>query len=372
MAVAEIDSAALEAVLDDTIVEDPVETARHAGLRYLPDTRPGIRRKRASKGFSYTGLDGKPIRDQETLERIRSLGIPPAWTDVWISPNPRGHLQATGRDARGRKQYRYHERWRAYRDETKFHRMIAFGEALPAIRSTVDRDLSLRCLSREKVLATAVRVLDETAIRVGNEEYARENNSFGLTTLHTDHVEVEGGSLHFHFTGKSGKEHEIDVRDPRLARSIKRCMDLPGFELFQYVDEDGARRSVDSADVNEYIREITGKHFTAKDFRTWHGTVAAALALHDLGPAETLSERKHNVVTAIKAAADHLGNTPAIARKSYVHPGILQAYEDGSLLEMWGQAARQARTQPPTGLHAEEIATLAVLESQLAEELAAR
>lgn len=370
MAIAEAVSVPPDIMDDETtsIVTDPVEAARAAGLRYMTDSRPGIQRKRAGKHFSYIGLDGQPIHDKKVLERIKKLGIPPAWTDVWICPSPRGHLQATGRDARGRKQYRYHETWRQVRDETKFYRMIAFGEALPRIRQAVDHDLSFRSLSREKVLATVVRLLDKTAIRVGNEEYARENNSFGLTTLQNQHVDVEGNTLHFHFRGKSGKEHTVDLRDPRVARSVKRCMDLPGYEIFQYIDEHGDLRSVDSADVNEYIRAVSGEHFTAKDFRTWHGTVTAALALHDLGPADTVTGRKHAITAAVKATADHLGNTPAIARKSYVHPGILQAYEDGTLLDLWREAVRMARIQPSNGLHPEEVATLAVLRSQLETE----
>src|SRR2546423_1625725 len=275
---------------------DPVIVAKAAGLRYVSDASPGIRRKRAGKNFSYIGLDGKPIHDQDELHRIRSLGIPPAWTDVWICPQPNGHIQATGRDAKGRKQYRYHPRWRAVRDETKYSRLIAFGEALPTIRARVEHDLGLPGLPREKVLATVVRLLETTLIRVGNEEYARQNRSYGLTTLRNRHVDVRGTELRFHFRGKSGKEHEVALHDRRLARVMRRLQELPGQELFQYVDEDGTRASIDSDDVNAYLREIAGEDFSAKDFRTWAGTVLCAVALRELDAASGEVEAKRNVV----------------------------------------------------------------------------
>ncbi|HZS95008.1 MAG TPA: DNA topoisomerase IB [Chloroflexota bacterium] len=343
--------------VDLETTEAPEESARHAGLRYITDRRPGIHRRRAGKHFSYTGVDGSPIRDKTVLTRIKSLAIPPAWTDVWISPLANGHLQATGRDQRGRKQYRYHPRWREVRDETKFHRMVIFGETLPRIRGQVEEHLSERGLTRERVLATVVRLLDETAIRVGNEEYARENNSFGLTTLRQEHVDVEGSVLHFHFTGKSGKEHEVDIRDRRVARVVQRFLDLPGEELFQYVDDEGTRHSIEATHVNEYLHAVSGVDITAKDFRTWHGTVAATLALRDIGPAETQSEAKHNVTRAIEAAADHLGNTPAIARKSYVHPAIVEAYEEDRLLPIFEEALPERE-----GLTPDEVAVLTFIE----------
>lgn len=357
------------AVETPPLVADPIETAKAAGLRYFTDARPGIRRKHTGKHFAYVAPAGEVIRDSLELERIKKLAIPPAWTDVWICPSRNGHLQATGRDAKGRKQYRYHERWREVRDETKYNRMIAFGEALPLIRERADLDLSQHCLSREKVLATVVKLLDATVIRVGNEEYARENRSFGLTTLRTRHVDVEGSEIRFHFQGKSGKEHIVDVHDRRLARAVQRCQDLPGFELFQYLD-DGGRRSIDSADVNDYLRHITNENFTAKDFRTWHGSVTAACTLYALRAYESDSEAKSNIVGAVEAAADLLGNTPTICRKSYVHPGLIDAYLDGMLLPTWEQVVENTASGEQRGLRVEEIAMLAVLQQRAEQEKA--
>lgn len=353
---------------DQPIIADPVEAAHAAGLRYFTDARPGIRRKRAGKNFSYVAPNGERVTDTATLARIKSLAIPPAWTDVWICPASNGHIQATGRDARGRKQYRYHPHWREVRDETKYTRMIAFAETLPIIRDTADRELSMHTLSREKVLATVVQLLDATAIRVGNEEYARDNKSFGLTTLRVRHVDVEGAQIHFHFRGKSGKLHVVDVHDRRLARAMLRLQDLPGQEVFQYMNGDGALHSVDSGDVNDYLRQITGENFTAKDFRTWHGTVRAAEALYAAGPSSSETEGKHHVVTAIEAAASHLGNTPSICRKSYVHPAVIDAYMDGSLIPTFDQVYEQVADNPLPGLHPEEVATLAVLQQELEKE----
>ena len=310
------------------IVTDPVESARLAGLRYVGPIRTGIHRRHAGRGFVYLNGHG-PVRDAQTLGRIRSLVIPPAWRDVWSCPSPDGHLQALGRDARGRRQYRYHPRWREARDETKYARMLAFARALPRIRARVDTDLARRGLPREKVLATIVRLLETTRVRVGNEEYARANRSFGLTTLRDRHVAVAGPEVRFQFRGKGGKEHAVGVRDPRVARIIRRLQDLPGQELFQYVDEEGTRRSVDSGDVNAYLREISGDDFTAKDFRTWAGTVLCALALAEAGVAASGRQAKRNVVRAIAAVATRLGNTPAISRKCYVHPALLEAYTEG-------------------------------------------
>ncbi len=342
----------------------PVEAAKAAGLRYVSDATPGIQRKRAGKHFSYLGLNGKPIHDEEQLKRIRSLGIPPAWTNVWICPNPRGHIQATGRDAKGRKQYRYHPKWREIRDETKYDRMMAFGKALPLIRERVEHDLRLHGLPREKVLATVVRLLDTTSIRIGNEEYARENGSFGLTTMRDNHVDVEGTMVEFHFRGKSGKEHTIDVKDRQLARIIKRCQALPGHELFQYYDEHEQLHTIESDNVNTYLQQITGQEFTAKDFRTWSGTVTATCALQDLGEYETQTQAKKNVVRAIEAASKHLGNTPTICRKSYIHPEIIDAYLNGSLLKALQHEDEQAVIEVLHGLHPEEIAVLAFLEQK--------
>jgi DNA topoisomerase-1 len=313
------------------VVTDPVESAKEAGLRYVTDAQPGILRRKAGKGFRYVNADGKPVRDEETLRRIRSLVIPPAWTDVWICAHPRGHLQATGRDARGRKQSRYHPRWRAVRDETKYERLLLFGTALKGIRERVEADLGRPGLPREKVLATIVRLMERTLIRVGNEEYARENHSYGLTTMREKHVSVTGSTVTFRFRGKSGRQHTVGVQDRRLARIVARCQDLPGYELFQYVDEEGEPHTIDSADVNEYLREISGEDFTAKDFRTWSGTVLASRTLREFEGFGSETQAKKNVVQAIKAVAERLGNTPAVCRKCYVHPAVLECYMAGSL-----------------------------------------
>lgn len=308
---------------------DPVDSARAAGLRYAVDNRPGITRHPSANGFEYFDTNGKRIADEAVLSRIKSLGLPPAWTDVWICPQSNGHLQATGRDARGRKQYRYHAEWRSVRDETKFARMVAFGKALKQIRARVDRDLRKKGLPREKVLATVVRLLETTLIRVGNDEYAKQNNSFGLTTMRDRHAKISGAKVGFEFRGKSGKWHTIYVEDKRLARIVKNCRDIPGHELFQYYDADGKRQSIDSSDVNAYLREITGQEFTAKDFRTWAGTVCALMAFTSMSPCESQAHAKQNVSTAIKAVAEQLGNTPTVCRKYYVHPAVIDAYQDG-------------------------------------------
>jgi DNA topoisomerase I len=302
---------------------DPVESAEEAGLRYVSDTSPGIRRRRSGRGFTYVGVDGGRIHDPRQLERIRALAIPPAWTDVWISPTRRGHIQATGRDARKRKQYRYHPRWHSVRDEVKYERMVAFAAALPGIRARTEADLRRQGLPREKVLAAVVGLLEQTMIRVGNDEYARDNDSYGLTTMEDEHARVSDRRVVFRYRGKNGKEHETTLDDPRLARIVGRCQDLPGQRLFQYEDEDGSTRDVDSADVNAYIGEISGEPFTAKDFRTWAGTVLAAVALADgrSGP------------EAVREVAEELGNTPAVARGSYIDPRIVEQAEDGATVE---------------------------------------
>lgn len=334
--------------------------ARSAGLRYVSDTQPGIRRLRAGRGCRYVDPQGHPIHDSATLRRIRRLAIPPAWRDVWICPSPNGHIQATGRDARGRKQYRYHPQWVAVRDENKYAHLLAFAAALPRLRARVEADLTLGDLPRAKVLATLVRLLDLTAIRIGNPEYARENASFGLTTLHSDHVEVRGARLRLHFRGKSGKEHDIQVDDRRVARIVKRLQDLPGQELFQYRDEAGALHTIESDDVNAYIQEATGGDFTAKDFRTWTGTVLAVLALQDLEPATSPAHAKRQLAAAVKRVAAELGNTVAVCRRAYIHPAVIAAYQEGVLLE--DLARCQAR--PIAGLRPEECAILAFLEQR--------
>jgi DNA topoisomerase-1 len=347
---------------------DPEESAEEAGLRYVTDAEPGIRRRRAGRGFSYTDSDGRRITDRKLLARLKSLAIPPAWTDVWICPSPRGHLQATGRDARGRKQYRYHPRWHAARDEVKYERMIAFGQALPAIRRRVDRDLGLSGLPRERVLAAVVRLLEKTRVRVGNEEYARENRSFGLTTLRNHHASVGESRIRFRFRGKAGKEHDVELSDRRLARIVARCQDLPGQALFTYLDTDGEPRSIGSADVNDYLREITGEDFTAKDFRTWSGTVLAAWALSELEEFDSEAQAKKNVVRAVEAVAEHLGNTPAISRKSYVHPEVIDAYLDGDVVRDARRRAEKRLSESLQELTPEEAAVLGLLRNRLANE----
>jgi DNA topoisomerase-1 len=310
---------------------DPQAAAKAARLHYVMDDELGIARKKAGSGFRYISPDGKNITDEAELERIGALRIPPAWTDVWISTYPNGHIQATGRDAKGRKQYRYHERWTDRRNLVKFSRMIAFGEALPALRDHIQQDLKQQGLPREKVLATIVELLDTTRIRIGNQEYAKANESYGLTTLRDKHVNVSGSTLRFHFRGKSGKEHEIDVKDKRLARIVQQAKDVPGKELFQYIAEDGSHHPIASNDVNAYLHEITGQDFTAKDFRTWGGTMLAILAFQECEPCETFTQAKKNVTATVKRVAEELGNTPAVCRKYYVHPLVVEAYTDGTL-----------------------------------------
>ena len=312
---------------------DPQAAAQVAGLRYVNDASPGIRRKKRGKGMSYVGPDGGAVKDAATLGRIRSLAIPPAWTDVWICSLTNGHIQATGRDARGRKQYRYHPRWRQVRDETKYHRMIKFGKMLPRLRARLEADLRRPGQPREKVLAAVVRLLETTFIRVGNEEYARQNGSFGLTTLKDHHVKIDGSQIRFRFKGKSNKAHEVELDDPRLAKIVRHCRDLPGQDLFQYLDDDGAAQVVGSADVNDYLREISGDDFTAKDFRTWAGTTLAALALAQAEAAPSASKAKKVIAAAIAGVAERLGNTLAVCRKCYVHPAVFDAYLDGSIAQ---------------------------------------
>jgi DNA topoisomerase I len=349
---------------------DPVESAKAAGLRYVSDLKPGIHRSSHGKTFRYTTPDEKPLRDKETLARIKSLVIPPAWTDVWICLQANGHLQATGRDARGRKQSRYHPRWREVRDETKFERMAAFAEALPNLRERVDQDLKLPGLPREKVLATIVSLMESTLIRVGNAEYARENKSYGLTTMHNRHVEVHGSNITFTFQGKSRVHHTINLQDRRLANIVKRCSDIPGYDLFQYLDPDGAHHSVDSADVNDYLHQIAGpkfeaQHFTAKDFRTWAGSVLACELLSTLEPFSSVIEAKRNVVQAIKSVASRLGNTPSVCRKCYIHPAVLEAYLNGKSI---GSAKRKLDAEIAEHVHAlreEESALVELLQQRL-------
>jgi DNA topoisomerase-1 len=347
---------------------DPPTAAKAAGLRYVLDDRPGIRREPDKEGFRYLDARGDTIDDEATLKRIKSLAIPPAWTEVWICPQANGHLQATGRDARGRKQYRYHPKWREVRDEVKYERMIKFGKALPAIRKEVDRALSLPGLPREKVLATIVYLLEATMMRIGNDEYARENKSYGLTTLRNRHVKIDGSEVEFRFRGKSGVFHDVKVHDRRLARIIQRTRDLPGQDLFEYLDDDKQPHAVNSADVNDYLREITGEDYTAKDFRTWSGTVLAALALQEFEKFDSETQAKKNIVRAIETVAEKLGNTPSVCRKCYVHPAVLDSYMDGSMIEGVLARAQQELAEDLHELQPEEAAVLAMLQQRLSQD----
>lgn len=339
----------------EEVLPGPEESAKLAGLRYVTDAMPGIRREGGNGRFRYVDVHGDEIRDPDERLRVKALAIPPAWTEVWICPDPHGHLQATGRDARGRKQYRYHQRWREVRDEAKFESLVEFAEALPDIRRRVRRDLALDDLPRAKVLAAVVSLLEDAQIRIGNDEYVRENDSYGLTTLRCDQVAVAGKQVRFHFRGKSGKEYRIRLRDRRLAQVVRRCQDLPGQRLFQYGSGNGEFQNIHSDDVNDYLREISGRDFTAKHFRTWAGTVMAARALRDAGPFESQTEAKRKVKEAIESVAQHLGNTVAISRKCYVDPAVVEAYVEGKLDRYFESASSVA------GLFADERSVLALL-----------
>ena len=358
-----------EKIAEIEVAADPVEVAEEAGLRYVTDEQPGYTRKRKGDDFEYFDTEGKRIRDETRLLRIRRLAIPPAYTDVWICPLPNGHLQATGRDARGRKQYRYHERWREARDENKYDRMVVFGKALPKIRRRVKKDLAQRGLPRSKVLATVVQLLERTFIRIGNDEYAKQNRSFGLTTMRNHHVDVTGEKLKFSFKGKSGVKHDVDVSDPRLARIIRQLQDLPGQELFQYVDEEGKVRDVTSQDVNDYLREITGEEFTAKDFRTWAGTVLAAMALNAQERFENKTQAKKNVKDAIGAVSKILGNTPTVCRKCYVHPDVLETYLDGGMIDGLKQKTEETLSKKLPNMRSEEAAVMSFLQTRLTKKV---
>ncbi len=350
---------------EPSVVIDVVATAKEAGLRYVSDHMAGIRRKRIGRSFSYIGKAGEKVTDPKTLDRIHKLAIPPAWKDVWICASRNGHLQATGIDARGRKQYRYHTEWRAIRDETKYNRMIAFGRALPAIRDRVRRDLARDGLPREKILATIVRLLETTLIRIGNREYARDNASFGLTTLRNKHIAVEGSTVRFEFRAKSGKMRKMELKDRKLAGIVKRCRELPGYELFQYVDRDGDRHSIGSDDVNDYLKETAGTDFTAKDFRTWAGTVLAALALQEFEAFDSEATAKRNITRAIEDVAGRLGNTVSICRKCYVHPEVFDAYLDGTLVAGLKDDIDAKLVEEISDLKPEEVAVLAFLQRRL-------
>lgn len=359
----------LERIDDFQTIVDPRDAAESAGLRYVSDARPGIRRRRAGARFTYERANGIKITDLAALKRIKSLAIPPAWTDVWICPTSDGHIQATGRDAKGRKQYRYHASFRDIRESTKYEHAIAFADALPTIRQKVQEHMGLRGLPREKVLATVVHLLETTLIRVGNDDYAKQNNSYGLTTLKNRHVAIEGSEVRFRFTGKSGKQWSLRIRDRRVAKIIRACQELPGQELLQYIDDEGVCRDVTSTDVNQYLRELTGKDITAKDFRTWAGTVLAAMALHELETFDSAAQAKRNLRGAIETVSARLGNTPTICRKCYIHPEVLNCYLDGNLaLEIKKKAESELRDAIGS-LKPEEAAVLTLLRERLATEV---
>ncbi|MBV8887672.1 MAG: DNA topoisomerase IB [Chroococcidiopsidaceae cyanobacterium CP_BM_RX_35] len=359
----------IETEVKAALIVDPVKSAKAVGLRYVSDTTPGIQRQQMGEEFCYISVDNKQISDKTELSRIKALVIPPAWTDIWICPLSHGHLQATGRDAKGRKQYRYHADWRKVRSQTKFNRLIAFGEALPKLRQQTQADLALPGLPYQKVLAMVVRLLEITRIRVGNEEYAQTNQSFGLTTMRDHHVKISGSKLQFKFRGKSGVQHEIELSDRRLTKLVKRCQDIPGQELFQYLDDDGQPQPIGSGDVNAYIEQITELDFTAKDFRTWAGTLLAAQTLNELGPFKSQTQEKKNVTQAIKEVAQQLGNRPATCRKYYVHPAIIDAYNDGSLFPAMTQPTTQKTGEESWDLSQEELALLKLLKHHLVAEL---
>jgi DNA topoisomerase-1 len=341
---------------------EPAVSARAVGLRYVSDELPGIARLKSGKDFRYQDARGKFVRDQATLQRIRSLVIPPAWTDVWICPHADGHLQATGRDAKGRKQHRYHPLWREVRDATKYDRMIDFGDALPGIRRKIAQDLRKKGLSREKVLATIIRLMDLTFIRVGNDEYAKQNHSYGLTTMKDQHAKIRGGHIQFSFKGKSGKHHAIEVADRRLAKIVKSCQDIPGQELFQWIDDDGKRHDITSGDVNDYLRETSAADFTAKDFRTWAGTVLALGALQKLADFDTAKQAKKNLKQAVETVAEKLGNTPTVCRKCYIHPFVLDGYLNKNSSFPQGENGLVTGTaKPMASLRADERALLKFL-----------
>ena len=338
-----------------------MESAREVWLRYVHDHHPGIQRGRVGRGFRYRGADGRIVRDRQTLKRIEALMIPPAWKDVWICPLANGHLQASGRDERNRKQHVYHHRWREVRDETKFHRLVDFARVLPGIRRRLTKDLAREGLCREKVLATVVRLLEISLIRVGNEESARDNHTYGLTTMENRHATVSGGTIQFHFRGKSNKEHAVAVHDPRVAKIIRACQHLPGQELFHYLSDAGEKHHVGSHDVNDYLREISGEEFTAKEFRTWGGTLSALTELRKMGPADRAEQCRKNIAAAIKAAAQCLGNTPAVCRKSYIHPVIIEAYLEGALIPTVERLIGKMKSTHAIHLHMDELVLLEFL-----------
>ena len=351
---------------------EPEKTARLAGLRYVTDASAGITRRRAGRGFSYRDPKGVRIDDEQVIARIKGLAVPPAWEDVWICSFENGHLQATGRDARRRKQYRYHPEWNRARGEDKFSRVVGFGTVLPKVRKRVDRDLRLSGVQRDKVLAAVLRLLDMSLMRVGNSEYARLNESFGATTIRNKHAEVKGQTTSFSFTGKSGKVQDVRVVDRRIARVVQRCQELPGYELFKYIDDDGRKQSVEASDINDYLREITGREVTAKDFRTWAGTMLASEALREMGPALTKKQAEKNIVAAVDRTKAKLGNTRAVCRKYYIHPVLIEAYLEGEVLPPIGEKEWKPRGETAGKLRRHEAETLAFLTARAARNAVAQ
>ncbi|MBW4465213.1 MAG: DNA topoisomerase IB [Pegethrix bostrychoides GSE-TBD4-15B] len=347
---------------------DPLEVTESLGLEYMSDSQPGIQRRKRGKRFIYLDINGERIREQTIIERIEAIAIPPAYRDVWICPSENGHIQATGRDAKGRKQYRYHPLWRTVRDQTKFARMLIFSQSLPKLRENLEQDLSLPGLPKRKVLATVVKLMELTRIRVGNEDYARNNQTYGLTTLQDEHANIVGATISFQFRGKSGVEHNIQLKNRRLAKIVKRCQDIPGQDLFQYIDTEGNYQAITSGEINAYLKEISGQEFTAKDFRTWAGTVLAATHLAELELVTSKTQAQKDLAQVIKTVAAHLGNRPATCRKYYVHPGILEAYLDQTLPQAMQLHARAVDSNPHA-LRPEELAVVAILEQQLACQL---
>ena len=347
------------------IATDPTLAAKKADLRYVSDDEPGYSRKRKGKGFAYYSLSGKHLKGERLIRRFESLVIPPMWEDVWICKDANGHIQATGYDAKGRKQYIYHVKWREVRDHAKFASLIPFGEALPQLRERLEKDLSLKGMPREKVVAAVIELLEKTLIRIGNQEYAKENDSYGLTTMRRKHVDIEGKTVEFDFVGKSGKEHQIILEDKKLAKIVKEAYEIPGYELFKYFGEDGEKRVVDSSDVNEYLQEVTGEAFTAKDFRTWAGTVLTAEILCEGSCPEEVEGRAKFVSTSIKEVAKHLGNTPAVCRSSYVHPLLLETYEAGEFQEEYGKHMKKIRRRSLKRMSESEAAVLEFLKASV-------
>lgn len=340
--------------------QNPELAAKVAGLKYVTDSQAGFTRKKKGKSFQYLDLDGKPLKSERHLKRIQALVIPPAWKDVWICGNENGHLQATGFDERGRKQYKYHAEWSQLRNETKFSKMILFSEKLPLIRKRIQKDLKLSGLPRNKVLAAIVQIMDQTMIRIGNEEYAKENESFGLTTIRNRHAQVQGHKARFRFKGKSGKFHDVEIEDRRIAQIIRKCQELPGQELFGYEADDGSYVDVSSSDVNDYLREITNENITAKDFRTWGGTVQAAQVLQCAGPHQTKTELKKQILSAVRSTAEHLRNTPTVCRKYYIHPCVFESYENGNLFKIYS-SCQKSSAKAAKGLFKEEVFAVRLL-----------